>query len=680
MPGISQQRVDRALLIGIDLYDYIEPNLGGCVGDVERIGKFLVSRTETPPECIRTLVSRLDRSEQPRDRATRENIVAALRKLADAARPREQIYIHYSGHGMRNDTTILPGIESDGRDEAIATADSGFEDPANYYILDKELGWLIRQITDKQAFVTVILDCCHSASGTRDAAVEGGGNVPAVRRGWEGADPRPRTDANLVAPIPALKAVVVAPDGSTGSLVPPPENYVLLTACRENETAKEYKANGVFTHFFLEHADKPEIAQLTYRGVQDRVAGSVLMLASRDRNYDTQTPQLEGRGDLILFGGGAVTEPNAMAANPMADGTVLIPGAGEAVGVVPGTTIALYLPGTLDFRDPSRQIAVATAETVRIDAAVCRVPPDTPREKLVPGMRAVIVRPGVATIRRRVALVGGVELDPLREAIAGGHGSPFLELVGLEGRPELTVIVKGGNYLIRDNNDVPLPRITPPLVANSGDTQTDRETAGRMRQRLEHVVQYRNGWDLQNHDETSTLSDKLSISVERAATRSAGRIGLSPGDRIKICVHNRSGDEVSAALLYFSPGWKVERFWPVGGNAYTLLGQTGEGGLEVRTMDVALPSGQTFAVDRLKLFATQKDRPTSFDLLLLDTLDTARTVTRGGLRAPSNPNPLEALLESMGTGSATRELISVTRTGDWGTAELELETRRGGDA
>lgn len=34
----------------------------------------------------------------------------------------------------------------------------------------------------------------------------------------------------------------------------------------------------------------------------------------------------------------------------------------------------------------------------------------------------------------------------------------------------------------------------------------------------------------------------------------------------------------------------------------------------------------------------------------------------------------------MGTGSATRELISVTRTGDWGTAELELETRRGGDA
>ena len=210
---------------------------------------------------------------------------------------------------MRNDTTILPGIEADGRDEAIAPADSGYRAPAKYYILDKELGWLLRQITDKGAFVTVVLDCCHSASGTGEIGGPGSGREPKVRRGWEGSDPRPRTDANLVAPIDQLKAVVTAAAGVTGSLLPAPKNYVLMTACRERETAKEYGTNGVFTYFMLEHL-KPGLAGLTYRGLQDRVGGRIRELASGDRRYDEQTPQMEGNGNLVVFGGGVVAEPN----------------------------------------------------------------------------------------------------------------------------------------------------------------------------------------------------------------------------------------------------------------------------------------------------------------------------------------------------------------------------------
>ena len=71
------------------------------------------------------------------------------------------------GTAWANDSTLLPGIEPDGRDEAIAPRDSGYEDPAAFYILDKELGWLVKQITDTGAFVTFVSDCCHSASMTR---------------------------------------------------------------------------------------------------------------------------------------------------------------------------------------------------------------------------------------------------------------------------------------------------------------------------------------------------------------------------------------------------------------------------------------------------------------------------------------------------------------------------------
>src|SRR5262249_11824860 len=157
----------------------------------------------------------------------------------------EQVYVHYSGHGMRNDTSVLPGYEPDGRDEAIAPTDTGYKDPAAYYLLDKELGWLLRKITDKGAFGTVVFDCCHSASGTRvpeAVAVRKGRCKPediATGRSWEGGDPRPRPDATLVAPLAELKAVV-ASAGGPGSLLPAPKGYVLLTACREQETAKEY--------------------------------------------------------------------------------------------------------------------------------------------------------------------------------------------------------------------------------------------------------------------------------------------------------------------------------------------------------------------------------------------------------------------------------------------------------
>ena len=186
MPDKPAQRVDRALLIGVDRYKYIRPNLGGCVGDVERVRDLLVGQLATPPRRIIQLTSSMQRKEKAPNRPTRENIINSMKRLAAAAKPGEQIYIHYSGHGMRNATTILPGIESDGRDEAIAPMDSGYSDPASYYILDKELGWLIRLITNTGAFVTVILDCCHSASGTREIGGPGSGREPNVRRAWEG--------------------------------------------------------------------------------------------------------------------------------------------------------------------------------------------------------------------------------------------------------------------------------------------------------------------------------------------------------------------------------------------------------------------------------------------------------------------------------------------------------------
>ena len=194
-----------------------------------------------------------------------------------------------------------------------------------------------------------------------------------------------------------------------------------------------------------------------------------------------------------------------------------------------------------------------------------------------------------------------------------------------------------------------------------------------MLQRLEHLVQYRNAWDLHNDVDSSNLKGTLSISVVRRNTRSAGRVELRPGEDVRIRVHNRSNRPLSAALLYFGPDWSIKRIWPDGATAYEELAITGDDGLEVYEAVASLPAGESSSVERLKLFAT--DKPTSFDALSLNSLDVARKVNRA-TRSPS-ANPLENLLADMSEGQATRELLARrSDTGDWSTAELELELER----
>ena len=125
----------------------------------------------------------------------------------------------------------------------------------------------------------------------------------------------------------------------------------------------------------------------------------------------------------------------------------------------------------------------------------------------------------------------------------------------------------------------------------------------------------------------------LAISIKRATAHSAGRIGLKPDDRITICVHNRSAVPVSERCSYFAPDWSITRIWPDGDTAYAELRPTGDNGFEVQVMEASLPPGVASSIDRLKLFATQSNRPTSFDLLQLGTLDVARAVTRAGAPA-----------------------------------------------
>jgi hypothetical protein len=93
MTQAATQRVDRALLIGVDSYRYVWPPLTGCVADVDRLAEVLQQRLHTPADRITKLTAGRPGGEKPEQLATRANIVAALRALAGAAQPGEQVYV-----------------------------------------------------------------------------------------------------------------------------------------------------------------------------------------------------------------------------------------------------------------------------------------------------------------------------------------------------------------------------------------------------------------------------------------------------------------------------------------------------------------------------------------------------------------------------------------------------------
>ena len=107
---------------------------------------------------------------------THENILAALKQVADNAVRDDFVYLHFSGHGAQQ-PAIDPKTETDGLDEIFLPADtSKWADQSKGVpnaLMDDEIGSALDAIRDKGAFVWIIFDACHSGDATRDIVPAG---------------------------------------------------------------------------------------------------------------------------------------------------------------------------------------------------------------------------------------------------------------------------------------------------------------------------------------------------------------------------------------------------------------------------------------------------------------------------------------------------------------------------
>ncbi len=244
----------RALCVGINEFATLPQGswLSGCVNDADDMEATLRSHGY-PARTITVL----------RDsEATKAAVMGALTSLVARSRPGDQLLFSFSSHGTQ--VPDLPGTEAagdeeyDGLDEAFACYDiavgaQGWD--RDTVIVDDELRELFASVPEG-VLLEVLLDTCHSGSGTRD--------LDDIQRDLlRGRRPRylpPPTERALArareiraaqperpVELKALRSLVASRGGGA--------RPVLFAACRPEQTASDAqfdgRPNGAFTHLFL---------------------------------------------------------------------------------------------------------------------------------------------------------------------------------------------------------------------------------------------------------------------------------------------------------------------------------------------------------------------------------------------------------------------------------------------
>jgi hypothetical protein len=258
---------NKALLVGINKYKLPGADLQGCVNDVSNIRDILLKFFGFNVKEIRVLVD---------SRATKKGILDRLAWLVKGARSGDRLLFHFSGHGSQ--IRDRDGDElKDNLDEILCPHDMDWD---GTYIVDDELKALFSGLP-KGVNLEVLLDCCHSGTGTREAA------GMASLRPEQAIKPR-----FLAPPIDILCRQMDEDDLPVTRVLRAanPTNHVLFSGCRDNQTSADAYIkgtyNGAFTYYFCRHlrnaGGKPSRSDLLKR----------LRASLKYEGYD-QVPQLE---------------------------------------------------------------------------------------------------------------------------------------------------------------------------------------------------------------------------------------------------------------------------------------------------------------------------------------------------------------------------------------------------
>lgn len=386
---------------------------------------------------------------------TRQAILQAFDALAADAQAGDEIFVAMSGHGTQQPAKDIRG-EPDGLDELFLPLDVGrwdtTVDAIDNAIVDDEIGQFLDRLRARGAKVWLVMDSCHSGTGTRAA---------------KDAELIPRwvNPASLGVPLDEMSAAAAAgaPDASLG--VRSADGVVAFFAAQSDELAYELalpaRTADAGRHGLLSYYVAQGLARggsSTYLDVAQLVRAGYDEAGGAQRSFPT--PLFEGDLSALLFGdGGAEAKWSAQlagegrakldagrlhglragaeillrdaAGEPAARGTV------EQLGLVQSD---LALTWTAAAIDSARLVAEPVAPT-QPDRFVVQLAPDLPAAvgKAIAAHAGDLAEAGIVLTPEAVDAELNVRIargalwfvphgDQVNDVVAAGGGGLSLEL------------------------------------------------------------------------------------------------------------------------------------------------------------------------------------------------------------------------------------------------------------
>lgn len=678
MAAIPVTQARRALLVGIDDYPHLR-KLQGCVNDVGMMREILQENFGFPAENVTLIVN---------DEATREKILAAIDALIAATGTDDLVVIHYAGHGGQ--MSDMEGDEPSGLDSTVQPYDTQGWQGVNTDITDDELALKLDALGQRTRYITLIMDCCHSGTITRDAMGAAGRSTPADRRSPDELMKMGRK------PVPGVGRGGPTPSGPSGWL-PLTEKYVVISGCRDEEIAYEYwppEGRGAVTHGALSWFLSRELRQArpgtTYRDVFERAAALV------NANNPAQRPQMEGKADREIFGVKDVVPTRYLKVTARSGDTITL-GAGAAQGVTVGSVYAIHPQGTKDSKE-SGGLGEAEVVSLGVVTAEARLTSENAPGAVVPQSRAFETRHAFGELRLAVGFVNTPdgEAAPLRALV---EASTLLKVADAAEPAAITLRLLPARETVAATD--PIPRagmLQTPMwaaTAENGDLAMKLKARGdeaTVRDNLETIARYRQALALTNPDPNSAFQGKFSLELlklgadgkwyEATPDMAGGEIAYTEGEPIGFRVTSSHDREAYLALIDFEANGAVtplrpDRTSPAAQEKLRAGGSYDIGPLAKPVPTVTWPAGYPYvdtidrgleaeAVETVKLFVTEQ--AADFSVL------SQKGVRSGGTRKAS---PLGDLLQRTFQGSATRGVaMGPESQEDWTTVSRTFVVKR----
>jgi len=593
------------------------------------------------------------------------------------------VFFHFSGHGQQ-----IPdknGDEADRLDESLVPGDAQDQSAASgavTNILDDEIADWLRALGQKlrgpngqvEGSIVLSIDSCYSGTLSRGEYVERG-------RPWDsqidGEKPQPLSDEERS----QRKLPAVSP-----TLDLDPRDYVMLTATRSDQTAKERNGMGVYTRALIAALTRlPKTT--TYRALLHAIAIEMRQAISN------QDAELEGDPERTLFGGSAGKAAMPYLSVLQVSGDRLEVPAGSLHLLTAGSVYALHRPGD-GAMDAKTLLGEATVQQVGPTKSWLQLAPghaialnDLRAARLIEKEHAYPDSPLLLRCQEPPAKASECKSPALQAALAPLVQSKLLRWVAGDAQQSTVdydlrlVPMQTMLQLFRPESGVALAAI-PRAPKKSAKTGESNDALKILADRLRAEWRWRRVFALHGQSPSiqvglrivptqASISQGQAIQIPVAHIHAAAAAKrLQPGDLYQLEIHNPLSYPIWVSVLELGPDGSISILYP---NEHTPGDNRVASGRMIPPQalyQATLPYGTW----TLKAIATLE--PADFRSLVQDaaTLSTQSAPTRGpSLMQRASSHPLgQLLLEATSSGLVRSHSIRVP-FGTWAIADALLE-------